>query len=67
MKKSAPADTLERKAGRPTTAPGAGTFRRVNTSLYDEHLAIAQRIDGNISAAIRTALNYWASKHPNKP
>lgn len=57
-------DEAPRPRGRPTEAAGSGAFRRVNTSLYDEHLAIAARIHSNTSAAVRMALEFWALHHP---
>ena len=54
----------KRKAGRPAKAAGAGAWQRVNVTLYQEHIAMAKRIDSNVSAAVRQALDYWADQHP---
>lgn len=55
----------KRKAGRPAKAAGAGAWQRVNVTLYQEHIDIAKRIDSNVSAAVRQALDYWADQHPD--
>lgn len=56
----------KRERGRPRVAGGGGEMRRVNLSLDEETLAIATRVHSNTSAAVRTALAYWAKHHPEK-
>jgi hypothetical protein len=56
--------TPKRPPGRPAKSAGAGAYKPVLVTLYAEHLATAKRIDSNTSAAVRMALDHWASQHP---
>lgn len=63
------AGTVKRPRGRPvgTTADPETLKLRINVSLDSEHQAIARLAgDGNVSAGLRVALDFWNRKHAKK-